>query len=84
MNKSDNDFDLPDYHADPLPAPRVVVQAEDLHLGPATVQPRRKSWVEEHGPQRPGPGLLVLDFLIVLLISIVFWTIIVSWQHVFS
>lgn len=84
MNKSNDDFDLPDYHADPLPASQTIAQAEDLHLGPATVKPWGKSWIEDHGPKPPGPGLLALDFLIVSLISIVFWTIIVSWQHVFS
>jgi len=86
MNKSDDDFDLPDYHADPSPvlAPNVVVIAEDLHLGPATVKSWGKSWVDEYGPKPPGLDIRALDVIIMLLASITFWIIVVSWQHVFS
>ena len=85
MSKSDDDFDLPEYHADPLPAPaqNVVVIAEDLHLGPAEVKAWGKSWVDEHGPKPPGLGILALDVIIMLMASVVFWIIIVSWQYVF-
>lgn len=85
MNKSDDDFDLPEYHADPLPVPHVIVQAEDLHLGPAEVKKINNDWwMKEYGPKPPGPGILALDFLILILGSICFWIIIVSWQYVFS
>jgi hypothetical protein len=60
---TDDDFEFPDRPVEPIP--QVVVQAEDLKLGPAVVKPLSKSWAEQHGPQPPGPGMLALDFLIV-------------------
>lgn len=66
MNR-DDDFDFPDRPVEPIP--QVTVQAQDLHLGPATVKPLGRSWAEEHGPQRPGIGLQTLDFLIIAMFA---------------
>jgi hypothetical protein len=59
-----DDFDLPDMHIEPDPPPKVIVQAEDLHLGVPVVQTFVKSWVEQYGPKPPGPGMRAMDFLI--------------------
>lgn len=63
--QTDDDFDFPDRPVEPIPQ----VQAQDLHLGPATVRPLGRSWAEEHGPQPPGLGLRTLDFLILAMFS---------------
>jgi len=67
MSTKDDDFDFPDRPVEPIP--KVIVQAEDLHLGPAVVRPMGRSWAEEHGPQPPGPGLRALDFLILAMFA---------------
>ena len=64
-NPVDDDFDFPDRPAEP--APQVTVQ--DLHLGAATVRPLGRSWVEEYGPQPPGPGMRAMDFLIIAMFA---------------
>jgi hypothetical protein len=64
-NPVDDDFDFPDRPADPIPQ----VQAQDLHLGAATVRPLGRSWAEQHGPQPPGAGLRTLDFLILAMFA---------------
>ena len=63
----DDDFDFPDRPAEP--APQVTVPAQDLHLGAATVRPVGRSWVEEYGPQPPGPGMRAMDFLIIAMFA---------------
>ena len=63
----DDDFDFPDRPVEPIP--QVKVQAQDLHLGPATVRPLDRSWAEQHGPQPPGPGMRAIDFLILAMFS---------------
>ena len=65
----DDDFDFPGRPTEPDPPPKVIVQAEDLHLGAATVRPVGRSWMEEHGPQPPGPGMRALDFLILAMFA---------------
>lgn len=65
----DDDFDFPDRPAEPDLPPKVIVQAEDLHLGAATVRPVGRSWAEQHGPQPPGAGLRTLDFLIIAMFA---------------
>jgi hypothetical protein len=60
---NDDDFDFPDRPVEPDPSPKVIVQAEDLHLGAATVRPVGRSWAEQHGPQPPGIGLQNFGFL---------------------
>ena len=66
---NDDDFDFPDRPVEPDPPPKVIVQAEDLHLGAATVKPLGRSWVEEYGPQPPGPGMRAMDFLIIAMFA---------------
>ena len=65
----DDDFDFPDRPAEPDPPPMVIVQAEDLHLGAATVRPLGRSWAEQYGPQPPGAGLRAMDFLILAMFA---------------
>jgi hypothetical protein len=67
MSKDNDDFEFPDRPVEPIP--QVVVQAEDLKLGPAQVKPIGRSWAEQHGPQPPGPGLRSLDFLILAMFA---------------
>jgi hypothetical protein len=64
---NDDNFDFPDRPVEPIP--QVTTQAQDLHLGAAVVRPLGQSWVEEHGPKPPGPGLQALDFLILAMFS---------------
>ena len=61
----DDDFDFPDRPADPI----LQVPVQDLHLGAATVRPVGRSWVEEYGPQPPGPGMRAMDFLIIAMFA---------------
>ena len=63
MNKDD---DLPEWSDDLVPK---AVPAQDLHLGAATVRPINRSWAEQHGPQPPGPGLRMLDYLILAMFA---------------
>ena len=63
----DDDFDFPDRPVEPIP--QVTVQAQDLHLGAATVKPLSRSWAEEHGPQPLGPGMRALDYLILAMFA---------------
>ena len=65
----DDDFDFPDRPTEPDPPPKVIVQAEDLHLGAATVRPVGRSWAEQYGPQPPGPGMRALDYLILAMFA---------------
>lgn len=69
MKKDDDDFDFPVRPVEPDPPPKVIVQAEDLQLGAATVRPLGRSWAEQHGPQPPGAGLRALDFLIIAMFA---------------
>ena len=63
----DDDFDFPERPVEPIP--KVNIQVEDLHLGAATVRPVGRSWMEEYGPQPPGPGMRALDFLILAMFA---------------
>ena len=65
--QTDDDFDFPERPVEPIP--KVNIQVEDLHMGAATVRPVGRSWVEEYGPQPPGPGMRVLDFLILAMFA---------------
>ena len=59
------DDDLPERPVEPDPPPQTVVIAEDLKLGSAKVKPYdRNAWIREFGPKPPGPGMRVLDFVI--------------------
>jgi hypothetical protein len=63
----DDDFDFPERPVEPIP--KVTIQVEDLHMGAATVKPLSRSWMDEYGPQPPGPGLRALDFLILAMFT---------------
>ena len=78
MNKDD---DLPDLTDEML----TELKPKDLHLGAATVKPLGRSWAEQHGPQRPGPGMRALDHLILAMFagSVVLFVKACSWA-VFS
>ena len=58
------DDDLPEWPVEPDLPPKVIVLAEDLHLGVPVVQPFDKSWIEQHGPKPPSAGMRAMDFLI--------------------
>lgn len=73
-----DDFDLPD-DVLPDPPPQVIIQAEDLNLGPAMAKPFGKSWAEQHGPQPPGPGIQVLDVIVAVLFITTLVLFIQSW-----
>ena len=62
--KHNDDFDFPDRPAEPDPPPKVIVQAQDLHLGVPAVRTFANSWIEQHGPKPPGAGMRAMDFLI--------------------
>ena len=64
-----DDFDFPDRPIEPDPPPKVIVQAEDLRLGAATMRPLGRSWAEQHGPQLPGPGMRAMDYLILAMFA---------------
>jgi hypothetical protein len=80
---STSNDDLPDLPDDFYTSRKDPVL--DLHLGVPEVKRFDKDWwVKKYGPKPPGVAILLLDFAILLLGSICFWIIIVSWQHVFS
>jgi hypothetical protein len=64
--KKDDDIDLPEWSDDLVPK---AVPAQDLHLGAAKVKPIGRSWAEQHGPQPPGPGLRMLDYMILAMFA---------------
>jgi hypothetical protein len=66
--QTDDDFDFPERPVEPIP--KVIVPVEDLHMGAATVKPLSRSWVEEYGPQPPGPGLRMLDYMILAMFAV--------------
>lgn len=60
-------------------------QHVDLHLGPAEVKKvDQNSWLKEFGPKPPGPGIIALDALIVIMSCATVWFIINAWIYVFS
>ena len=63
----DDDFDFPERPVESIP--KVTVQVEDLHMGAATVKPLSRSWAEEYGPQPLGPGLRMLDYMILAMFA---------------
>lgn len=84
--KDDFNDDLPDMPIEPdPPPPTIVVIAEDLRLGPAEVKPYdRNAWMKEFGPKPPGPEIIALDILTVVLGCILLYFLFKSWLHVFS
>ena len=57
----------------------------DLHLGAAEVKQSNSDWfVKKYGPKPPGPGIVALDVLIILLALVVIDLIILSWMFVFG
>ena len=63
------DDDLPEWPVEPDSPPKVIVLAEDLHLGVPVVQPFDKSWIEQHGPKPLSAGMRAMDFLILAMFS---------------
>jgi hypothetical protein len=86
MNKPIDPLDdLPDMPADPIPELRTVVPAEDLHLGVPEVRAINKDWwIKEYGPKPPGPGIFMLDALIVAMALGMLNILFLAWTHVFS
>ena len=84
--KNDFDIDLPDMPIEPdPPPPTIVVIAEDLRLGPAEVKRiDRNAWINEFGPKPPGPEIIALDILTVVLGCMLLYFVFMSWIYVFS
>ena len=62
-SQPNDDFDLPEVTAEILgrsPASRE----KKLYLSPAIKKPRSRKWAEQYWPQPLGPGLRMLDYLI--------------------
>ena len=86
MNKSVDNFDddLPDM-TDEIMNEFKAIKPADLHLGPAEVKKVTDvSWINQYGPKPPGPGIIALDALIVIMSCATVWFIINSWIFVFS
>ena len=86
MNKPFDDFDddLPDM-TDEIMNEFKAIKPADLHLGPSEVKPLSKnSWINQYGPKPPGPGIIALDILIVIMSCATAWFIINAWVYVFS
>lgn len=84
MKPDEDDFDLPEDV--PEPVRPAVIQAEDLHLGPAQVKEnpwlKDPNWyIKRHGPKPPGLGSQALDvltltlavFFIIMEFKVVYW-----------
>ena len=85
MNKPLDDFDdLPEM-TDEIMNEFKSIKPADLHLDPAEVKPLGKnSWIDQYGPKPPGPGIIALDALIVIMSCATVWFIINAWIFVFS
>ena len=86
MNKSVDNFDddLPDM-TDEIMNEFKAIKPADLHLGPAEVKKVNDvSWINQYGPKPPGPGIIALDALIVIMSCATVWFIINAWIFVFS
>ena len=82
--QDDFDDDLPDM-TDEIMNEFKAMKPVDLHLGPAEVKPfGQNSWVEQFGPKPPGPGIIALDVLIMVLALAVLDLIVMSWMYVFN
>jgi len=83
-NPNDFDDDLPEM-TDEIMNEFHAMKPVDLHLGPAEVKRvDQNAWLKEFGPKPPGPGIIALDILIVIMSCAMAWFIINSWMYVFS
>lgn len=63
----------------------VISKEKDLHLGAPKVKKIDTDWfIKEYGPKPPGPGILTLDVLVVVLFLGMCDILLLSWIHVFS
>jgi len=86
MNKSVDNFDddLPDM-TDEIMNEFKAIKPADLHLGPAEVKPLSKnSWINQYGPKPPGPEIIALDVLTVVLGCMLLYFVFMSWMYAFS
>jgi hypothetical protein len=85
MNKPINDFDDMPEMTDEMMNEFQQLKNVDLHLGAAEVKTfGQRSWVDQHGPKPPGPGILALDVLIVFLSCAMCWLTVNVWIWTFS
>jgi hypothetical protein len=85
MNKQD-DFngDLPDM-TDEIMNEFKAIKPVDLHLGPPEVKRiDRNAWINEFGPKPPGPEIIALDVLTVVLGCMLLYFVFMSWVYAFS
>lgn len=82
MNKPNDDLDMPELTDEML---TELKPSGDLHLGASPVKQFNKDWwMKEYGPRKPGPAILAIDALIILMALIVLDLIIMSWMYVFN
>jgi len=85
MNKPLDDFDDMPEMTDEIMNEFTVMKPVDLHLGTAEVKKvDQNSWLKEFGPKPPGPEIIALDALIVIMSCATVWFIINAWIFVFS
>ena len=61
--QSNDDFALPEVTTEIL-GRNPTLQEKKLYLSPAIKKPRSRKWAEQYWPLPPGPGLRMLDDLI--------------------
>ena len=82
--KDDFNDDLPDM-TDEIMNEFKAMKPVDLHLGPAEVKRiERNAWTNEHGPKPPGPEIIALDILTVVLGCMLLYFVFMSWMYAFS
>ena len=82
--KDDFNDDLPDM-TDEIMNEFKAMKPVDLHLGPAEVKRiERNAWMNEHGPKPPGPEIIALDILTVVLGCMLLYFVFMSWMYAFS
>lgn len=82
--KDDFNDDLPDM-TDEIMNEFKAMKPVDLHLGPAEVKRiDRNAWMKEFGPKPPGPEIIALDILTVVLGCMLLYFVFMSWMYAFS
>lgn len=79
MNQHTDELDeLPEFTEEMLA--ELKQKPVDLHLGPAQVKKSDPNWyVKKYGPRPPGPGILAMDALIVVLFVTALILFVKSW-----
>ncbi len=82
--KDDFNDDLPDM-TDEILNEFKAMKPVDLNLGSAEVKRiDRNAWINEFGPKPPGPEIIALDILTVVLGCMLLYFVFMSWMYAFS